>query len=77
MKLSIQNSGLKSHKDLVITGRKEDVELAVEKINAERLHYKMDYADFEELAGGKARAEYIAHKSDHHKAAEFIRSFLV
>ncbi len=76
MKLIIQKCGLKSHRELIITGNLVDLEKVVEKINEERLNYNLDFADFDNFGNDKASAEYIAHKSDHHKAADFIRSVM-
>ncbi|PSU31758.1 hypothetical protein [Photobacterium lutimaris] len=74
MKIDILNSGMKTHKIIAIRGKIKDVQAAVDKINSERQHYKLDYLDFEDLECNQAQAEFIAHRSHHKKAATFIQS---
>ncbi|WP_199438549.1 hypothetical protein [Vibrio owensii] len=76
MKLQIKNSLSKMHKELVITGNTERVRAVVDEINKDRAHYRMDYADFEELENGRSQAEFIAHRRHHKKAASFIREVI-
>ncbi|AIW22593.1 hypothetical protein F0267_00460 [Vibrio coralliilyticus] len=75
MRLSITAFG-KSHKALVITGPKEKVNQAAEKIDGQRHHYKMDYSDFTILENGHAEAEFVVHRSHHKKAANYIRDLI-
>ncbi|MCG9579076.1 hypothetical protein L1D14_23015 [Vibrio tubiashii] len=77
MKLKIINSGLKSHKTLLVSGEFKAVETVTKAINDERMHYKMDYAHFEHLEGNRATAEFIAHRKHHYKAASFIRRVIL
>lgn len=75
MQLTITSFG-KSHKALVITGPEEKVKQVAEKIDGQRHHYKMDYSDLTVQDNGQAEAEFVAHRSHHKKAAEFIRSII-
>lgn len=76
MKLTVSNLHKRTHKALVITGNKSKVEKAVELINEQRLDYKMDYSDSEDLENGQYMAEFVTHRSHHKVAAKFINSVI-
>ncbi|MBD0788221.1 hypothetical protein HUO09_17840 [Vibrio sp. Y2-5] len=76
MEVIIKNSGTKSIKTILVRGSTEKVKTAVELINAQRIQYRLDYTDFTPIGENQAEAEYMTHRSDHKKAAEFMREIV-
>lgn len=77
MKLTISNFGTRKHKCFLVQGKTDKINELVKRVNSQRLDYNMDYLDSDLATPGDSFAEFVTHRSDHDKAAAFIRQTMM